>query len=93
MGRSISLYSKSRKTLSGAQNMPTVVVNSVNMTSGRPYFAVMARQAKSVTPSMGDRAMMGRFGCCQNPGKGVDMGLFIMELGLKGQEPICLLND
>jgi hypothetical protein len=37
----------------------STLTNSVTVTSGGPYFAVMKRKEASVTPSMGERPMIG----------------------------------
>ena len=49
----------------GAWNAASTLTNSVNVTSGPPCLAVMKRKEASVTPSMGERPMMGLSIFCQ----------------------------
>ena len=76
IGRSASEYFKSIRSFalpsSGARARPSAETNSVNMTSGLPYLAIIARNAASVTSAMGARTNIPRpardkwaFNCCQ----------------------------
>src|SRR3990167_5598472 len=68
MGRSISEYIKSTRSLSRPGDCrPSHATNSVHITSGLPYLAMMRRKAASVTLAMGARPYMGSLSCFQKP--------------------------
>src|SRR5215813_7933527 len=49
----------------GAKKVVSTLTNSVNVTSGPPCLAVIKRKDASVTPSIGERPMMGFSIFCQ----------------------------
>ena len=69
IGRSASLYSRSFKSFflpaSGARAKPSAETNSVHITLGFPYLAIMRRNATSVTSAIGAKTIIGRSSFCQ----------------------------
>src|SRR3989344_3697114 len=68
MGRSASVNAKSFKSaFFPSEHSPSHETNSVHITSGFPYLAMMRRNAASVTSAIGANIIIGRFNCFQNP--------------------------
>src|SRR2546427_12442931 len=65
MGRSISAYWSCCQAASPPWQISSTLTNSVTCTSGFPCRATMNRKAGSVTPSMGERPMIGCGMSCQ----------------------------
>ena len=69
IGRSSSEYTKSSRSFffpfSGAKTRPSAETNSVHITSGFPYFAMIRRKAASVTSASGAKARIGFCSVCQ----------------------------